>query len=271
MKQIAKYFMALTLLAMPFAFQSCSEREDISNYYYYDDLVTEAVNNYWYVYPGGTDYDTAYNWFVHYYPNATAAEFDAFMNQINFGYNNQKGDPIMEEVQVLSGEWAGDMTIEFDGKTGQREAQTFHANMKFWQYASSKNSLGGNGQEVDTAADGSTQTLDFTWYVDKNGDIYIKYKSGTIFRMNASSPNKGFHLGYEKEKGYDTFFGYGISTNTTDVFYIDLSRQSTSGAKGKMIKARKLENINAGKIFGQAAVNESASHKAKAVSGLRAR
>ena len=70
MKQIAKYFMALTLLAMPFAFQSCSEREDISNYYYYDDLVTEAVNNYWYVYPGGTDYDTAYNWFVHYYPNA---------------------------------------------------------------------------------------------------------------------------------------------------------------------------------------------------------
>ena len=43
MKQIAKYFMALTLLAMPFAFQSCSEREDISNYYYYNDLVTEKI------------------------------------------------------------------------------------------------------------------------------------------------------------------------------------------------------------------------------------
>ena len=144
--------------------------------------------------------------------------------------------------------------------------------MKFFQYETSKNSLSGHGTEVDTGADGSTQTLDFSWSVDKNGDIYIKYtKSGTIFRMDAHSSQKGFHLGYEKAKGYDTFYGYGVSTNTTDEFYIDLARQATNNAKGRMMKSRTATEDVTCRVFGKAVRNSGPAYSAKAVSGLRER
>ena len=55
--------------------------------------------------------------------------------------------------------------------------------------------------------------------------------------MDANSSQKGFHLGYESQKGYDTFYGYGVSTNTTDEFYIDLARQATNKCKGKDIES----------------------------------
>ena len=144
--------------------------------------------------------------------------------------------------------------------------------MKFFQYESSKNSLSGHGTEVDTANDGSTQTLDFSWYIDKNGDIYIKYtKSGTIFRMDAKSNQKGFHLGYESQKGYDTFYGYGVSTNTTDEFYIDLARQATNNAKAKILKAYTTTNNIGNYVFGNATRNYNSLNSAKAIDGLRAR
>ncbi|MBF1500546.1 MAG: hypothetical protein HXN82_06795 [Prevotella pallens] len=273
MKQITKFLMALTLVAVPVGFTSCDNEEEY--HYYYNDLVTEAVRNYWYTYPSGADYYTTRDWFLYHYPSATAIELAKFMEAVNYGYidnyNPKENDPLMAEVQMLTGEWAGDMTIYFDEK-GKRMSQTFHANMKFFQYESSKNSLSGHGTEVDTAGNGATQTLDFSWFVDKNGDIYIKYtKSGTIFRMDAKSSKKGFHLGYEKAKGYDTFYGYGISTNTTDEFVIDLARQATSNGKGRMVKSRTATGKIAGEVFGKAILNDAAEHKAKAVSGLRER
>lgn len=266
MKQITKFLMVLALVAVPVGFTSCDDDEEYC--YYYNDLVTEAVRNYWYTYPSGADYDTTRNWFLYYYPSATAVEFAEFMNAVNYGNVN---DPLMAEAQMLSGEWAGKMTIAFD-ENGKRLSQTFYANMKFFQYETSKNSLSGHGTEVDTGADGSTQTLDFSWSVDKNGDIYIKYtKSGTIFRMDAHSSQKGFHLGYEKAKGYDTFYGYGVSTNTTDEFYIDLARQATNNAKGRIMKSRTATEDVTCRVFGKAVRNSGPAYSAKAVSGLRER
>ena len=101
------------------------------------------------------------------------------------------------------------MVYEYtDDSTKKRVSDQFKANMKFFQYNSSANSLGGNGVEVDTNAKGDQQTLAFSWYVNTDGNIYIKYtKSGNVFVLDSKSDKNGFHLGYEKEKGYDTFFG----------------------------------------------------------------
>ena len=222
MRQITKFLMVLALIALPMGFTSCDTEDD----YYppYSSLVTEAVQNYWRAYPGGTDYYTTREWFLYYYPMATAAELADFMDAVNYdyvdNYNPSNNDPLLNEVQMLSGEWAGNMTIAFD----------------------------------------------------KNGDIYIKYtKSGTIFRMDAKSSQKGFHLGYESQKGYDTFFGYGVSTNTTDEFYIDLARQATNNAKAKILKAYTTTNNIGNYVFGNATRNYNSLNSAKAIDGLRAR
>ena len=104
--------------------------------------------------------------------------------------------------------------------------------MKFFQYNSSANSLSGNGVEVDTDAQGNQQTLAFSWYVNNDGNIYLKYsRSGTVFVLDSKDEKKGFHLGYESAKGYDTFYGTAYSTNTTDVMKFDLVRQRPASAK----------------------------------------
>lgn len=289
MRTINKFLVALMIVSVPLTFTSCSDNYD----YYVDetDLVSEAVDNYWYVYRGGADYYTTYNWFYYYYPQASDAQFIAFMRAVGYGgtpywdeYNNggygwdntydnevtTQEALLLSEAQTLCGEWEGPMVYEYtDDKSKQRIRETFTSNMKFFQYNSSANSLSGNGVEVDTADDGASQTLDFSWYVDKHGDIYIKYtKSGTIFVMDADSKTNGFHLGYEDQKGFDTFFGVAISTNTQDVFYIDLARQATN-AKGVMAKTRALSGKLAGKSFGQATKNVAAQYKETAIKKLR--
>ncbi len=274
MKQITKFLMMLSLIAIPVTFTSCGSDDD---YYYGHNnlLVRDAVQNYWNTYPSGTDYNTTKTWFWYYYPRATDSEFAAFMEAVNYGHvdNNKPvyNEQLVAQAKMLIGEWAGKMTLAYD-ENGKRQSQTFHARMKFFQYEDSKNSFSGHGVEVDTDSNGATQTLDFTWYIDKNGDIYIKYtKSGTIFRMDAKSSTKGFHLGYENQKGYDTFFGYGVGTNTTDEFYIDLARQSTNNAKGKLVKSRTASGDIAGKVFGNATQNIEPAYSQTSVSGLRAR
>lgn len=271
MKKITNFLLAFTLIATPVVLTSCDDGDDYE--YYYNDLVTEAVHAYYHFYPNGTDYYTAYNWFLTNYPNAYAAELDAFMAAVEKGNSSGEQDPLLTQAQFLTGEWEGDMVYEFDdASTGKRVQQKYIANMKFYQYYSSGNALSGNGTEVDTADDGSTQTLDFKWRIDKTGDIYITYtRSGTTFRMDASSKDRGFFLGYDKDKRFDVFYGYALSTNTTDAFYIDLDRLGTNNVKVNRIVANKaLKSIN-GTSFGQATINKIDEYKAKAVSGLKAR
>lgn len=281
MKRITKLFLALAIVASPLTLTSCdNDFYDGDDYYYYNNLVTSAVRNYLYQYPNGSSYYTAYNWFYYNYPEATTSEFYAFMDAVgsNRYYNwdnnyrqeqNTQVSRLVQEAQTLTGEWAGSMTIEYtDDNTKQRMRNSFQANMKFFQYNSSANSLQGNGVEVDSDAQGNTQTLAFSWNVDNNGDIYIKYtNSGTIFRLDMKSTNEGFHLGYEQAKGYDTFFGTARSTNTTDVMSFNLARQRPANAKTENALTRASSKAS----FGSAKANDYAKNSAGAVNGLRKR
>ena len=273
MRRISKFFLALAIVASPLALTSCDDD-------YYDDLVTSAVQNYLREYPSGSSYYTAYNWFYYYYPEATTSEFYAFMDAVgnNSSYNwnnnyrqeeNGQVNKLVEEAQTLTGEWDGNMTVEYtDDATHQRKRDSFRANMKFFQYNSSANSLQGNGVEVDTDAQGNTQTLAFSWKVLDNGSIEIKYtKTGTIFNLDINATNDGFHLGYDKTKGYDTFYGVARSTNTTDVMRFDLARQRPASAKAQNALTRASSKAS----FGAAKTNDYAKNSAGAVNGLHER
>lgn len=272
--------MALAIVASPLALTSCDDDPWGDNNYYYNDLVSDAVRNYLGEYPSGSSYYTAYNWFYYYYPEATTSEFYAFMDAVgnNSSYNwnnsyrqeeNGQVNKLVAEAQTLTGEWDGDMTNEYtDDKTGQRLSSSFHANMKFFQYKSSANSLQGNGVEVDTDAQGNTQTLAFSWKVLDNGNIKITYtKTGTIFNLDINATNDGFHLGYDKTKGYDTFYGVARSTNTTDVMRFDLARQRPASAKAQNALTRASSKAS----FGAAKANDYAKNSVGAVNGLRER
>ena len=272
--------MVLAIVTSPLAFTSCDDDLWGDNNYYYNDLVNDAVRNYLREYPSGSSYYTAYNWFYYYYPEATTSEFYAFMDAVgnNSSYNwnnsyrqeeNGQVNKLVAEAQTLTGEWDGNMTLEYtDDTTHQRKRNSFRANMKFFQYNSSTNSLQGNGVEVDTDAQGNTQTLAFSWKVLDNGNIEIKYtKTGTIFNLDINATNDGFHLGYDKTKGYDTFYGVARSTNTTDVMRFDLARQRPASAKAQNALTRASSKAS----FGAAKANDYAKNSAGAVNGLRER
>lgn len=279
MRRISKFFMALAIVASPLALTSCDDDPWGDNNYYYNDLVNDAVRNYLREYPSGSSYYTAYNWFYYYYPEATTSEFYAFMDAVGYNssynwnnnYRQEENGQVntLVEAQTLTGEWDGNMTVEYtDDTTHQRKRNSFRANMKFFQYNSSANSLQGNGVEVDTDAQGNTQTLAFSWRVLDNGNIEIKYsKSGTIFILDANAANDGFHLGYESAKGYDTFYGTARSTNTTDVMRFDLARQRPANAKAQNALTRASSKAS----FGSAKENDYAQKTVGAVNGLRER
>ena len=280
MRRISKFFMALAIVASPLALTSCDDDPWGDNNYYYNDLVSDAVRNYLREYPSGSSYYTAYNWFYYYYPEATTSEFYAFMDAVgsNNNYNwsnnyrqqeNKQVNGLISEAQTLTGEWDGNMTVEYtEDATQQRKSDSFKANMKFFQYNSSANSLQGNGVEVDTDAQGKTKTLSFSWKVLDNGNIEIKYsKTGTIFILDINATNDGFHLGYDETKGYDTFYGVARSTNTTDVMRFDLARQRPANAKAANAFTRASSKVS----FGSAKENDYAKKSAGAVNGLHER
>ena len=280
MRRISKLFLALAIVAGPLTLASCDNDLWGDDNYYYNDLVSDAVRNYLREYPSGSSYYTAYNWFYYYYPEATTSEFYAFMNAVgsnnNYNWNNnyrqqenKQVNGLISEAQTLTGEWDGNMTVEYtEDATQQRKSDSFKANMKFFQYNSSANSLQGNGVEVDTDAQGKTKTLSFSWKVLDNGNIEIKYsKTGTIFILDINATNDGFHLGYDETKGYDTFYGVARSTNTTDVMRFDLARQRPANAKA----ANAFTRASSKASFGSAKENDYAKKSAGAVNGLHER
>ena len=280
MRRISKLFLALAIVAGPLTLASCDNDPWGDDNYYYNDLVSDAVRNYLREYPNGSSYYTAYNWFYYYYPEATTSEFYAFMDAVgnnnNYNWNNnyrqqenKQVNGLISEAQTLTGEWDGNMTVEYtEDATQQRKSDSFKANMKFFQYNSSANSLQGNGVEVDTDAQGKTKTLSFSWKVLDNGNIEIKYsKTGTIFILDINATNDGFHLGYDETKGYDTFYGVARSTNTTDVMRFDLARQRPANAKA----ANAFTRASSKASFGSAKENDYAKKSAGAVNGLHER
>ncbi len=83
------------------------------------------------------------------------------------------------------------------------------------------------------------QTLKFSWYIDNNGDIYLKYASGATFVLDAGASQYGFRLGVEKGNNYKTFYGYMIGTGKVkgDIIYFDLSEVSTTGYAKKLTRS----------------------------------
>lgn len=180
----------------------------------------------------GDDYwDDPYGWYDHY------DDWGWNNNDWNNGWQGgSQNNGLVEEAQMLTGEWYGPVTYSYLSDDGQsRQTDEFYADMKFFQYANTRDALSGEGVETDYVYndDGSVadqQTLEFKWYIDDNYDIYIQYKnSGATFVMDHGSSQAGFHLGAEKGYDVDTFWGYMIGTGKVkgDILYINLLRQNT--------------------------------------------
>ena len=197
MKKITRILTVLAVAALPFAFTSCDDDYD-----------------YWY---GDT-----YPWWYNYHEDG---------GRWDYGDNDDDnpGNTLVDEAQVLNGEWNGTMayTNGNDGTTGK-----FYATMTFVQ--NNSNAIKGTGTEYDyyrndDGSVGNSQTLHFTWYIDNNGDIYVKYDSGSTFVMDMNASQHGFYL----DEATGVFRGYMIGTNNSDLIYFDFTRQ-TSGAKSSM-------------------------------------
>lgn len=205
MKRLPMTLMALAVAVMPFLFASCDDDDwDDDNPW---DNGFNWHNPWWYSYDNG-DYD-----WNSYYDNDR---------------NDNSEDQILAEAQALNGEWRG--TMQYASAKDQQTSK-FDCDMTFTQY--SQNSVNGTGIEVD-AADSEPQTLQFKWYIDeKNGDIYIKYDSGSTFVMDAQANQKGFSL-----KEGDYFDGYMLGTNTNDMAYIELDRVTENDTRAATNKHR---------------------------------
>lgn len=154
----------------------------------------------------------------------------------NNGSNGSQDDYLFSEAQTLTGDWRGSVMLSELAEDGQsRNNYSFNAEMTFYQAGDKVNSLRGDGIEQDYIEEtGESQTLKFTWYIDKNGDIYIRYNdTGATYVMDAGAKQYGFYLG--DEKGQDVFYGYMIGTGKAkgDVMQIDLVRYDPSGARKK--------------------------------------
>ena len=163
----------------------------------------------------------------------------------NNGSNSSQNNYLLSEAQTLIGDWRGSALLSELAEDGQsRNNYRFNTEMTFYQAGDKVNSLSGNGIETDYADDGSneTQTLKFTWYIDNNGDIYIRYNSGATYVMDLGSSQSGFFLG--EEKGRDVFYGYMIGTGAAkgDVMQIDLERYDPSGAR-KMTRSAATDSV----------------------------
>lgn len=209
MKKMKKLLMLMAVAVTSFTFTACDD-DPWDDDYWHDDY-------YWYddYNHGGWGWDQG-GW--------------------NQGAQGSSNRDLLEEAQTLVGDWNGNVQLsELASDGNSRNNYQFDANMIFYQDKNNSNSLSGNGIEIDYATDGSDdqQTLKFSWYIDNNGDIYIKYASGATYVMDAKPSQYGFHLGPEQGKRYDTFFGYmiGIGMAKGDIIYIDLERNSSNGAR----------------------------------------
>ncbi|MCI1741669.1 MAG: hypothetical protein LKI18_04725 [Prevotella sp.] len=198
MRKLTMILMVFVVGTIPFLFTSCDNSDDGVCYYNPWDAGFNWNNPWWYHYNNG-DYD-----WNNYYDNG----------------REDQGDYILAEAQVLNGEWSGVMQyVSAKSKTTTK----FNCDMTFTQY--DQNSINGTGIEVDASGDES-QTLHFRWYIDeRNGDIYIKYDSGTTFVMDAQSSQRGLSL-----REGDYFDGYMIGSNTNDMAYIQLDRVTANNA-----------------------------------------
>lgn len=189
---------------------------------------------------GPHDWDDPYGWYGDY------DDWGWNNNYWNDGQYGSQDNTLTAMAQTLCGEWGGAMTYSYINEDGQsRSTDQYYTTMKFFQYNSNKRSLSGEGVETDYLLDekgnpieNQSQTLDFSWYIQNNGDIYIKYKKNeSTFVFDYGSSQRGFYLGEENGKKNDVFYGYMIGTGSVngDIIYIDLERMNDTGWSKKDI------------------------------------
>ena len=212
MKKIFTLIATAMLVASPAFFTSCDDDPWDDDYYWYGDQVPWWFgydNNGW-GWDDGTYKDGSYD---------------------GGGYTDSQGNSVLDEAEVLNGEWDGSVTYTY-GDNGQKDQ--FYANMTFVR--NSGNAIKGTGTEIDYLRDSNgnayneQQPLKFNWYIDENtGDIYIHYLTGNglTFVMDLSASQHGFRL----DEANGAFYGYMIGTNNNDLIYIDLKRQTNNEAK----------------------------------------
>lgn len=168
----------------------------------------------------------------------------------NGGDNGSQGGTVLDEAEVLEGEWDGTMAYT-NGDNG--EVSQFYANMTFVR--NNSQATKGTGTEVDYTTDGSgevdaQQTLKFNWYIDEStGDIHIHYiKSGMSYVMDASASQHGFSLVED-----ESFEGYMIGTNNKDMAYINLrpvqnneAKRATRSATARSFGSTGIEKLKGG-------------------------
>lgn len=180
-------------------------------------------------------------------------------------------DDADQMVATLCNRWQGDMYYTYTDGTGakRRVTEVYEVEMNFFRYENSSERYAGQGVEVDKNESGDTQVLNFTWWIDtQRGDIYVKYTdSKTVFRMDASSEDHGFHLGWEKERNAYTFFGYLEGQSNDDEIYIDLERVSTDAKAALGVDAQPQSTFS----FGRAAENRASQLRVNAIPRLHRR
>lgn len=166
----------------------------------------------------------------------------------NWGWNNNywnqggnsgnQNDSRAKLARLLCGEWGGNFDYSYINEDGNsRTTESYYTTMKFFQYNQNSNSYSGEGVETDYLmdADGNPiddanhkQVMEFSWYIESNGDIYIQYKtsSKSTFVLDYGSSQRGYFIGQEDDKNYDTFYGYMIGTGNVngDVIKFDFAR-----------------------------------------------
>lgn len=223
MKKFKQIWMWMAIAVASFSFTSCDDDD-----YWHDDY-------YWY-----EDYNHGgWGWNQNYWNN---------------GSNGSQNNYLLSEAQTLIGDWRGSALLSELAEDGQsRDNYSFNVEMTFYQTGNKVNTLCGDGIEQDYIEEtGESQTLKFTWYIDKNGDIYIRYNdSGATYVMDLGAKQYGFHLGQEDGKMVDTFYGYMIGTGSAkgDVMQIDLERYDPSGAR---MKTRSAATDSVASSFGKA-------------------
>ena len=195
MKKITYLALMAFVAFAPFMFTSCYED------HYYDDWSWR--NGYWY---GRYNYN----------------------NQNHNQNQNQNNNSTIEaEGACLVGTWVGEMVYTYPDDDGRKAQARFNAEMVF-KLNSNNSYTEGIGTEIDWAGNES-QTLSFTWYIDKYGNIYVRYTdTGKTFMLDVQSETKGFYL------DETSFNGYMVAQKDVEEIEFSFTRNSgTRRVRGK--------------------------------------
>ncbi len=137
----------------------------------------------------------------HWYDNNSWRRSWYGRNGGNNNNNNNGGSTIEDEGACLLGTWVGEMIYMYPNADGSTGKARFNAEMVF-QMNKNNSYTEGVGTEIDRAGE-QTQTLSFTWYIDKSGNIYVRYTdTGKTFMLDILSSSKGFYLDNSKFNGF---------------------------------------------------------------------